>query len=318
MEAPSTMSAAAGAPARRRGGGVVDRHATAYDFRRPIQLSREHGRILQTVFDAFARQATTIFTSTLRTVCTVTLAATEQRSYAEYVDSLGSMTYLTKFSAEPLPGLGVLEMPLPAVMSCVDHMLGGPGTQDQPERALTDIESVVITGLVERLLDGLRYAVSELVAIDPVACGVEYSPQFAQVASGNDVMVATTLAVRINDHPHRLTVCMPFNGLLPHLTAAAAPAPVSSRERAERTAAAEVLNRRFLDVPVDVSVRFRRTQLSPAVFAALSPGDVLRFEHPASAPLDVIVDETVFAHATPGATGQSLAARIVSTPQEPR
>jgi flagellar motor switch protein FliM len=297
---------------------LVEREVAPYDFRRPIQLSREHGRMLQAAFDGFARQATTIFTSTLRTVCQVTPVSVDQRSYAEYVDSLGSMTYLTKFSIEPMPGIAVLELPLPAVMSSVDHMLGGPGTKDQPDRALSDIESVVVRGLVERLLDGLRYAMSELVSIDPVAVGIEYSPQFAQVAGGSDVMVVVTLDVKINEQSHRLTVCLPFNSLLPHLTAAGAPAPVSNRERAERLAAAELLGRRFKDVPVDVAVRFRSTRMAPGAFTNLVPGDVLRIGHPASAPLDVVVDEATFAHATAGATAQRLAALIVSTPQENR
>ena len=64
------------------------RRAVAYDFRRPIQLSREHSRILQVGFDGFARQATTVFTSALRTVCQVSLLSVEQCNYAEYVDRL--------------------------------------------------------------------------------------------------------------------------------------------------------------------------------------------------------------------------------------
>ena len=68
--------------ARRRGGGEV----VPYDFRKPIQLSREHQRILQLGFDGFVRQATTVFTSALRSVCSVTMRTIDQRSYAEYVD----------------------------------------------------------------------------------------------------------------------------------------------------------------------------------------------------------------------------------------
>jgi flagellar motor switch protein FliM len=287
-----------------------------YDFRRPIQLSREHQRVLQVAFDGFARQATTVFTSTLRTICHVSLRSIEQRSYAEYVESLDSMTYLTKFSAEPMPGLGVMELPLPAVMSCVDHMLGGPGSDEQPHRALTEIESVIVSGLIARLLDSLRYSLSDLVTLEPVVTGVEYSPQFAQVAGGGDVMISVSLDVRINEQGHRLTICLPFNGLLPHLAAAAAPAPVSNRERAQRAAAAELLDRQFQGVPVDVAVRFRSTRLDPRYFSELRPGDVLRLGHPASAPLDVTVEESVFAHATAGATGHRLAALIVATPKE--
>src|SRR3712207_4698278 len=101
----------AGSRARRR--AAVE--PVLYDFRRPIQLSREHSRILQLGLDGFARQATTVFTSSLRTICTLSLVSIDQRSYAEYVDSLGSSAYMVLFTADPINGSGVLEMPVPAV-----------------------------------------------------------------------------------------------------------------------------------------------------------------------------------------------------------
>ena len=47
--------------------------------------------MLQVALDGFCRQATTVFTSSLRTVCAVTLTSIEQRTYAEYVDSLDEL-----------------------------------------------------------------------------------------------------------------------------------------------------------------------------------------------------------------------------------
>ncbi|GAA2023259.1 flagellar motor switch protein FliM [Nocardioides kribbensis] len=294
---------------RRRDGAAT---AVPYDFRRPIQLSREHLRILQVGFDGFARQATTVFTSALRSVCQVSLAGIDQRTYAEYVDSLAPTTYLTLFALDPVPGRGVLDLPLNAVMSCVDHMLGGPGQADQPQRPLTEIESGVIAGLVERLLAEMRYSLAAIVTLDPEVTGVEYSPQFAQVAGAADVMVSVGLDLRIDERAHRMSLCLPFGGLLPHLTAAAAPAPVSSRERTQRAEAAALLHETFQEVPVDVAVRFRSTAVDPATLSDLRPGDVLRLAHPASAPLDVTVDEQAFAHATAGTQGARLAALIVA------
>lgn len=310
----SVSRAGSATPRARRRSGTAE--PVAYDFRRPIQLSREHSRILQIGFDGFARQSTTVFTSSLRTVCQVSLSSIEQRSYAEYVDSLGASTYLTMFSAEPMPGLGVLEIPLVGTMACVDHMLGGPGHGDQPDRPLTEIESGVIRGLIERLLGEMRYSLAPIVPLEPAVTGVEYSPQFAQVAGAADVMVVATFDLRIDERSHRMTVCLPFSGLLPHLASAAAPSPASDRERAKRAEAAEMLHVRFESVPLDVAVRFRATQLSPAVLSELKPGEVLRLHHPSSAPLDVTVDDTIFAHATAGAHGQRLAALIVGTRKE--
>ena len=117
-----------------------------------------------------------MFTSALRIVCTVNLVSIEQQSYAEYVDSLGAPTYMMMFSAEPMPGQGVLEIPLPATMACVDHMLGGPGGSDQPVRPLTEIESAVVRGLVERLLGEMRYCLADIVAMEPSSSASSTAP----------------------------------------------------------------------------------------------------------------------------------------------
>ena len=299
-----------------RGGRRAPTEPVLYDFRRPIQLSREHSRMLQVALDGFCRQATTVLTSSLRTVCAVTLSGIEQSSYAEYVDSLESTTYLTIFSAEPLLSKCVLEIPLSAVMTSVDHMLGGPGRDDQPERPLTEIETGVFRGLIERLLHELRYSMASILNFEPVVTGVEYSPQFAQVAGASDVMVAMHLELKLNERSFRMSMCMPFSGLLPHLLRAAAPAPVSDRERAQRARSASVLQDQFQRVPVDVAVRLRPTTLSPSDLAALQPGDAIRLNHPAPAPLEVVVDGINFAHATAGTSGFRLAALIVGTPKE--
>jgi flagellar motor switch protein FliM len=272
--------------------------------------------MLQLALDGFCRAATTVFTSALRTVCGVGLTGIEQSTYSEYVESLESTTYLTIFSAEPLLSKCMLEVPLRAVMTTVDFMLGGPGRDDQPERPLTEIETTVIAGIIERLLGELRYSLSSILAFEPVVSGVEYSPQFAQVAGAGDVMVAMRLELKIGERVFPMSICMPFSGLLPHMIRAAAPAPVSDRERAQRARAAAELKDQFQQVPVDVAVRLRPTTLSPGDLAALQPGDAIRLNHPASAPLEVVVDGINFAHATAGTSGFRLAALIVGTPKE--
>ncbi|WP_114422471.1 flagellar motor switch protein FliM [Nocardioides houyundeii] len=315
--APSSASrhGTSGARARRRNREV---EPVVYDFRRPIQLSREHSRILQLGFDSFARQATGVFTSWLRTVCSVQLLSINQVSYDDYIDSLHAPTYLMKLSAEPMTGLAMLEVPLAATMSCIDHMLGGPGSDKQPIRPLTEIEGNVLSGLIERLLSEMRYGLAAIADFELAPQGIEYSPQFAQIAGAADVMVVVNFDLRIGDGAHHLSVCLPFNGLLPHLAKAAAPAPVSDRELAKREQAAEVLRRQFAQVPVEVNVRLRATRLHPDALGALRIGDVVRLAHPASAPLDVCVDDTTFAHATAGAKGPRLAALIVGAPKETR
>lgn len=287
-----------------------------YDFRRPVKLSRENSRLLQIAFETYARQASTVMTSALRSVCQFTLVSGEQLTYTEYIETLPDPSYLTIFTLDPIQPPAMLHMPLAATMACVDHLLGGPGTEDQPERPLTDLESAVVGNLFERLVAEVRYAFASLVPVTPEVVGVEYSPQLAQIAAAADTMVVARMILQQGNVEHDVSLCLSFNGLAPYLTSQASDM-VTDRERAKRAEASARLAEGFQDVPVEVGVRFRTTTADPVELAGLAVGDVVRLRHPAEAPLDVTAAEVVFAHATPGSHGQRLACLIVAAPTTP-
>lgn len=298
------------------GGRRPDRTEPAlYDFRRPVKLSRENSRTLQIAFETYARQASTVMTSALRSVCQFTLVSGEQLTYAEYIETIPDPAYLTVFSLDPITQPAVLHMPLAATMSAVDHLLGGPGTGPQPERPLTDLESAVVAGLFERLVAEVRYAFASLVEVTPATTGVEYSPQLAQVAASSDAMVVARFSLQHREAEHEVSLCLSFNGLLPYLNNAGTD-QVTERDRAKRAEASARLAAGFQDVPVEVGVRFRGTTADPVELSEIAVGDVIRLRHPAEAPLDVTAADVVFAHATPGSHGQRLACLIVATPHQ--
>jgi flagellar motor switch protein FliM len=297
---------------RRRPRGAV----TAYDFRRPVKLSRENSRALQIVFETFARQASTVMTAALRLVCHVGLVEIEQQNYHEYVDSLDDLTHMTVFSVEPIQQSAVLQMPVAVTMAFVDRMLGGPAAGEQPERPLTDLESAVVRALYERLVAEVRYAFAALAPLEPRVTGVEYSPHLAQIADSSDAMVVARFQVTRGALTHPITLCMSFNGLLPFLNASGT--MVTDRERSQRQEAAARLETSLQDVPVDVAVRFRSATGDPFELSALRVGDVIRLDHPQHAPLDVTAADVLFAHATPGSQGQRLAALVVAPPLQER
>ncbi len=296
-----------------RGRRPARNEPTPYDFRRPVKLSRENSRTLQIAFETYARQASTAMTSALRSVCEFTLVSGEQLTYAEYVETLPEPSYLTIFSIAPIQQPAMLHMPLSATMACVDHLLGGPGAAEQPERALTDLESAVVSGLFERLVADVRYAFAPLVSVQPQLVGVEYSPQLAQIASAADTMVVARMILQHGKEEHDVSLCLSFNGLLPYLNAASS-IGVTDRDRAKQQEASARLAAGFQEVPVDVGVRFRTTTADPVELSGLAVGDVVRLRHPAEAPLDVTAADVVFAHATPGSHGNRLACLIVAPP----
>jgi flagellar motor switch protein FliM len=195
-------------------------------------------------------------------------------------------------------------------------MLGGPGSPNQPERPLSDIEAGLMRALVDRVLGELRYAFDAIARIEPQVSAVEYNPQFAQAASASDVVVVASFDLRIGPHESVATLCLPFGGLFPLLEAALGHGVTSEREHRARVVARRALETGLETVPVDVAVRFRPARVTPRTLVGLQPGDVLPLKHHVAAPLTVSAADVTFAHAVAGAQGRRLACLVVDSPAE--
>ncbi|WP_308123458.1 flagellar motor switch protein FliM [Modestobacter marinus] len=286
------------------------REPRTYDFRRPTKLSREHVRILQIAQESFARQATTTLTSFLRTGARMELVGIEQFSYDDYIATLPPSYFLAVFTLEPLPGKGVLAYPLDTAMAMVDHMLGGSGGDEQPNRPLTGMESALTGHLIERLLGELAEAFAAITPLQPVLDGVEYNPQLAQAASGSETVMVATFGMRIGSREPDATLLLPFTSFAAALNNAASP-QLSESARHKRQRAYEALTERLGDVPVDVSVRFNPLEVPSGDLLSLAVGDVLLLRHAQDSPLQVTTNDVTFAHALPSNHRRRLAAEIV-------
>ena len=276
-----------------------------YDFRRPTKLSREHVRSLQLAYETFARRLTTLLTSGLRQVCHVTLGEITQQNYDDYVGSLNSPTLIVPLQIDPL-GTGALELSLPVAFAAVDHMLGGPGGA-QPTRALTDIETTLVRGFVEQILGVLRYALEPVVPVEITAGGIEYNPQFLQIASAADAVVVTDFELTLGRESCRMTMCLPLAPLLPRLV-------VSRPRESAPTASAPfgaALRGRLDEMSVDVRVCFDSVSIDSARLLTLAVGDIVDLRHRVVAPLTVEVSGQPVARALAGRAGDHLAALVV-------
>ena len=305
----TTASRTPGRISRRGGSGP-----TAYDFRRPIKLSREHVRTLQIAFETYARSCGTLLTTRLRAVSNVSLISIEQLNYDEYVAALANPTIIAVLTLDPLPGTVLLELAQSAVMTAIDHMLGGPGGS-QPERPLTEVEMPLLRGLIERMLGELRYGFESMVDLTPKLKEIEYNAQFLRAHAPGDAVVVASFEMKIGAEECVSTICLPFNTILPVLSRTEA-IVLSAAERQERDTSLRNLTAGLSAAPIDVAVRFQPIRMRTDDIVDLRPGDVVPLGHPTSRPLEVTVNETVFAHAVPGNQGARLACLVVPSPNE--
>ena len=296
---------------RRRGG------PQRFDFRRPNKFSRDHVRALQVVHETFARRFATVVSSATRTVAQVTLNGVTQRTYDEFVQLTPNPSFLAILSLPPLPGAGVLALPLPTAMSLVDRMLGGNGAGYYPARSLTDIENVLLHDLMNRVLTELAHAFESLVALEAKVVQQEANPGFAQIAAPSEMAAIVDFSLRLGAEEAAVSLCLPFSTLAPVLETVSSQTFFKDHARPGEAVGPRV-RARLLDVPVEVSVRFDPVVLTSAEIVGLRVGDVVPLGHPVAHPLTLTAEGVAYLTAAPGKRGKRLACQIVDPEGEPQ
>ncbi len=300
---------AAGGVKRRKRSGAPE----TYDFRRPMTLAREHGRVLEMAFETYARQWATQLTSRLRVVSSVTLESVEMRSYDEYVGGLPAMTAMVMCGVEPGRSSAVLQLPMDTAMVWIDHMLGGPGVPLAEEREFTDIEWHLLRDLLQHALGDLTYAFASICPLQVTLRSVQYNPQFVQAVAASEPVIIGTFGLHVAERETTATLMIPADTLLASLRAGEAHDSRTAEEIAAHHVAHARMTEQVLDVPVGVQVRFAPLQVPAARVDQLSVGDVVPLHHRADAPLDVVVGDVRLATAAIGANGSRLACLVVTS-----
>ena len=306
----SVQSAPSGAPSswRRRAA-----EPELYDFRRPLTLARDHARQLEIVSQRFARMWGTQLAARLRATCSVTFEALALMTYEDFIASLPQPTGVVLCQMEPTRQTALVQMPVATMLVWVDYLFGGTGMGDDREgRELTEIEFTVVRDLRQIALDDLHYAFQPLLSATLSVRSVQYSPQFVQAAGAGDGVLVATFSLRAGDRTDTAALMLPAETVLQSLRDQSGAAQLGPQERAALAAARHELETAVEGVPLDVTVRFAPVTVRPRQVVQLEVGDVLPLGHPASQPLDVVVDGVSLAHATAASHGSRLVCQVVA------
>jgi flagellar motor switch protein FliM len=288
-----------------------DAKVRTFDFRRPNKLSRDHVRSLQIVHETFARQLTTLFSSSLRVVSEVNILSIEQLSYDEYVRDTPNPSHLSILSIDPLPGVAIFQLPLSTAMTVVDLMLGGHGVGAGPDRPLTEIERGLVRTMIDRALAELAYSFESITKITPQVIQHESNPQFAQIAAPSDMTVVVMFEVKVGAEENVASLCFPYAALQPILDTIAQAAMRTQVSRTDSENTRSRLSARLLDVPVEMIVEFNEASLTSGEILDLAVGDVIALNHAIDVPLTASVDGVATFEVRPARSGKRLACQVV-------
>jgi flagellar motor switch protein FliM len=315
-----------------------------HDFSARPTLTPEAMVSLRAASTTLAKRWSTTLSVSLREACAVTVTRLVETRLSDVLHDMNAPAVLSVLEVQPLSMPGLLVLPRLAALVCVDRMLGGGGAIEQVDRPLTDLDTALFSHLVSgfatevaggfEVLGLTRCRLERFIQHDPAPAADPSAPgdpatQATQATQATPTTAADAPAENADDAeplPLDMVLSIGLDLVLGPVVLSGSlclAGPSVARQlqgsavgRPEPTEPVQqdfygLLTQALQPVPVDVSVRFRPTTLSPVQLFTLAVGDVLPLAHPVSTPLAVTAGGAVLAHAVPGAEGQHLAVLIV-------
>lgn len=290
------------------------KHVRIYNFRHPDKFSKSHLSTMELIYEGFSRHLKTALFVYVRQSINFSLASVEQQSFEEYVESLPIPSSLITFKMKNLPGSAVLEISPELTFLILDRLLGGMGDQPTKVRDLTEIESVIIRKVAERILMAFRQAWSEIYDIEPTIESLETNPQLLQVVPPNEIVAIATLEVRIGESTGAMSVCLPYltlESIMPKLTRQVWFSAKFENKDID-TQGNSKIRENISRVNLPVQIELGRAKISIKDLLDLKPGDSIKLDTPANNDIRVLVNGKFKFYAQPGVIGKRLAVRTTA------
>lgn len=222
----------------------------------------------------------------LRTIIEVKVRSTEQLTYAEFTYSLPSPTSFSLLSCAPLEGQICLEISPLIIYPIIDRMLGGSNAELYiPQRPLTQIEMRLANRIIERALDALAEAWSNITDVQFEVVQHESNPQLVQIVAPNEVVIVIGFELKMGNRSGSMSLCIPFNVVEPVMHRLVSQDWFSYRKKGELEDKKERLIENIAEAKLKIRTFLGQTTVKVSDLLALEVGDVLKIPKEANSDL---------------------------------
>lgn len=302
----------AGRAAVARPGANLD--VQVYDFRRPARVSKERLRTLEAMYERLVKNLEAWIISRIRGQIEVRLQSVEQFSFGEFTLSLPTPCSSFIFEIGGTGQKGVIDIGPEFGFYVIDRVFGGTGQSTIYNRSLTPIERMAIRTVADRAAQLTEEIWQDHVPMELAVTGFESSPEILQVANREDPVLVANIEITAGGQSGLILICLPFAVLDKFFTSSGQQrlALLNSTE-AEREAARLKTESAVREMPVELSVRLPRFELSLEELASLKEGTVLRTGIPRDARLVVYAGDQERFLGQAGRVSGMLAVRITDS-----
>jgi len=199
----------------RRGDSQAISRVETYDFRNPVFLSEIELRRLRLLHEDFIRYLSARLSLFLRMEFGLKMAQLTTVAYSKFTESLPNPTHICLFKAEPLIGVGVIDINPRLALTIADRLLGGRGHSVKAERYLTEIEVALLEDVLTIVLEEWCGQWKTEQDLRPVILGHENNGRFLQTSPKDAIVLALTLEVSFGDCSEQIQLGVPYYTIEP-------------------------------------------------------------------------------------------------------
>ena len=253
-----------------------------YDFRNPVFLTEVELRRLRLLHEDFIRYLSARLSLFLRMEFALKMSKLTTLSYAKFTESLPSPTHLCLFKAEPLMGVGILDINPRLALTVADRMLGGRGHSVKAERFLTEIEIGLMEDIIMILLEEWCGQWKLEKELHPQIIGHESNGRFLQTSPKDAIVLALTLEADFGDCAEQIQIGVPYYTIEPLVKS------MQARRQKDANLSSETISRKgewqavYEKVQIPVQARWEAFELTLREITSLRVGDVIEM------PTDII------------------------------
>jgi flagellar motor switch protein FliM len=264
-------------------------NAQPYDFRRPDRIAKDQLRAIHLLHENFARSLASSLSAYLRAYVMVNLVSVEQISFLEFTQCLPSPSCIVSMAMRPFDSNAILELNPAIVFPILEMLLGGNGkTRLRVDREITEIEQLLLDGVLRIILHDLEESWAPVSAIHFRVEKHETEPQLLQILSPSEAVVAVGIEIRIGEQAGMMNVGIPSiiikmlrQRFDQQWSVRKAEATEEDRERA--------LNL-LLPAQIKFDARLQGPRLTVGELLQVDVGDVIVFDYAADRPVDLLVN----------------------------
>lgn len=185
-----------------------------YDFRAPKKFTKEQIKVLESIFENYARLLSSYLTGMLRLYSRVTLVNIEEQRYNEFNNALPDyvvmgMVDLGVKDDEVSETDVIIQLSNAVTFTMIDRLLGGKGSYSDVNRDFTEIEITIMTDIMKSFSGLLKEPWMSHIDLEPRFIGIETNSRVVQTIGHEDTVIIVALEVEINDTKSIVSVCIP-------------------------------------------------------------------------------------------------------------